>query len=158
MKEYFYEKNKTRKENFKDDKVDPIEILNKLVERPTTTFKLPPITIKETHKIITSLKTSNTAGADGISSRFLKEIPTIASHHITFMINTIIRTGVYPECLKISRILPLRKKGKCPLDRSSLRRIHNLFLAGPPLVGPALDLHLCVCPSVCPCVHPCVVS
>ena len=90
MNDWFYKKNEDIKTTFTESKLDPIEILSKIVYKPDTTFKLPLIKIEETHKIITSLKTSNTAGVDGISSRFLKEIPTIASHHITFLINSII--------------------------------------------------------------------
>ena len=102
MNDWFYKKYERIKNTFTESKIDPIEILGKIVDKPDTTFKLPLIKIEETHKIITSLKASNTAGVDGISSRFLKEIPTIASHHISFLINSIIVSGIYPDCLKIS--------------------------------------------------------
>ena len=84
----------------------------KIVERPNTKFKLPEITLQETYDIIADMKSSTTCGYDSINSKTIKQSPHITSILMTHAINVIIRKGKIPECMKISRILPLSKPGK----------------------------------------------
>ena len=46
--------------------------------------------------------------------------------HLCHLINSIIRTNIIPECLKISRITPILKPDKLPNDMASYRPINNL--------------------------------
>ena len=45
---------------------------------------------------------------------------------MTHLINTIIQAKTYPRILKISKVLPILKPGKCPTEPSSFRPISNL--------------------------------
>ena len=45
---------------------------------------------------------------------------------ITHLYNHIIETGIYPECLKTSRIIPIEKPGKDKDQLDSYRPINNM--------------------------------
>ena len=64
----------------------------------------------EIEKIIRSLKQSNSSGYDGISSRILKlSLPFIISP-ITYIFNTALKLGVFPDRLKYAMVKPIFKK------------------------------------------------
>jgi hypothetical protein len=70
----------------------------------------------EIRKIINSLKSKNTSGYDEISTRLLKlSTPYIVSP-LTYICNTILSTGIFPDRLKYAIIKPIKKKKKreCP--------------------------------------------
>ena len=75
------------------------------------------------------MRCSNTVGHDAISSRILKLTPDVLSPFITHAFNSSIRSGIFPDILKVSRILPISKKDKSKLSMSSYRPIHNLHTA-----------------------------
>ena len=101
-------------------------MLSILVERPKSTFELPEIEIKETYEIIDKMSATNARGFDNLNSKILKMIPHVASLWITHLINSIIRTRKFPEILKISRVIPIKKQNKIRSSPSSYRPISNL--------------------------------
>ena len=126
MSAFFYNKIIIIRQGFLKSRMDPIEIFKKLIPRCESEFKLPLITIKETQDIICKMKRSNTTGYDSISSRIIKIIPEITSVYLTDCINATIREGIFPTCLKITRILPISKPGLPVTEMSSFRPISNL--------------------------------
>ena len=72
-------------------------ILEKLIPKPKSKFELPEITLSETKKLINKLDSSNAVGHDNSSIKIYKKLNEKISPHITHLINTIIRTGVYPK-------------------------------------------------------------
>ena len=94
---------------FIETDTNPIKILEKLVPRAREKFILPFINQEEAFDIIKNLKCSNSAGYDAITSNFIKKIPDITSIYLTHAINASIRENQFPECLKITRILPISK-------------------------------------------------
>ena len=140
--DFIKEKIEKLRATFKDSKVDPIEILEYIIPRPNTTFKLPEITIPETEKLIKDMKCNNTVGHDGISSRMLKAIPDLTAIHLTHAINISIRESIFPEILKVSRILPISKKGKCKTDLNSFRPVSNLHTMEK-IYEKWIKIHLC---------------
>ena len=72
------------------------------------------------------MKSSNSTGHDLSSIKIYKLINSRISPHITHLINCIIKTGVYPKILKISRITPIKKPDKPQHDIDSYRPINNL--------------------------------
>ena len=56
----------------------------------------------------------------------LKIINKKISPHITHLCNCIIRTGIYPDKLKVSKILPILKPSKDMYDISGYRPINIL--------------------------------
>lgn len=77
----------------------------------TNSFFLFPCTPSEIESIVRSLKSSNTAGPDGTSSSLLKSEIKTFSAPISHLVNVSFNEGVFPSKLKISKIIPLYKKG-----------------------------------------------
>ena len=62
-------------------------------------------------KIIESLKTKSSCGDDGLSTKLFKEITNEICSSITLIVNQMITTGIFPDSLKIAKIIPIFKKG-----------------------------------------------
>ena len=114
------------REKSTDSNIDPIEILGKLIKKPDKKFALPKISYEETYKIILKMKLSGSSGLDEIDSKIIKMVPKVTAMMMTHLINSIITTGIYPDILKISRILPILKPGKAKSEEGSYRPINNL--------------------------------
>ena len=89
-------------------------------------FKLKRMTIRETYKYIEKLKPSKCRGNDEVNNFIIKEIPQFMALSINHLYNHMIVTGVYPSCLKTSRIIPIKKPGKSSdnIDNGS-KKIHQ---------------------------------
>ena len=68
--------------------------------------------MKEIREIIKKIKSSNSRGNSEITSRNIKTLINYMSAAITHLTNRIYCTGIYPEALKIARVLPIKKQGK----------------------------------------------
>lgn len=68
-------------------------------------------TLKELKQIISSLKLSNSTIEDNISSKDLKEIFPVIDTLLLNLINDVLKSGVFPSSLKISKVIPVYKKG-----------------------------------------------
>ena len=60
---------------------------------------------------VLGLLKKNTKGHDQISNKLLKCVKNEIAKPLTFIINQTLRTGCYPDKLKIARVRPLYKKG-----------------------------------------------
>ena len=60
--------------------------------------------------LINKLKPKTSFGHDGLSSIMLKDIATSVSPILTCIINQSLCTGIFPESLKIAKIIPIFKK------------------------------------------------
>ena len=58
-----------------------------------------------------NLKPKSSSGHDQISSKLLKEIGPIISQHLCLIINQSLCTGIFPDRLKLAKVIPLFKKG-----------------------------------------------
>ena len=114
-----------------------MEILKVLIPSNQNQFILPYITINETILLIKQLKSSNSTGHDDISSKILKKIGSEIAPHITHLINSIIKTSIYPEIFKISKINPVCKPDKNPNLIESYRPINNL-----PIIEKLIQEHI----------------
>jgi hypothetical protein len=65
----------------------------------------------EIGKIINSLKCRDSYGYDEISSRILRISAPYVLSPLTYIFNTILPTGTFPERLKFSEVRSLFKKG-----------------------------------------------
>ena len=61
-------------------------------------------------KVIQSLKPKTSAGHDGISLKLLKYLAPGLLKPLTFIINQSLLTGIFPNNLKIAKVIPLFKK------------------------------------------------
>lgn len=72
---------------------------------------LNPVTTTEIINVIQNLKQSNSVGPDDISIKIIKKCAHQLAEPLCHIINTCFQDGMYPNMLKLSKILPLYKKG-----------------------------------------------
>ena len=77
----------------------------------TSSFNFELITIQESQKVVDSLKSKTSSGHDNLSVSLLKYIAPLIIKPITLVINQSLTTGIFPQKLKIAKVLPLFKKG-----------------------------------------------
>ena len=61
--------------------------------------------------IILELSSKNSCGSDGLSTNLLKRISKIFAAPLSIIINQYLVTGIFPDRLKIAKVIPLFKKG-----------------------------------------------
>jgi hypothetical protein len=74
--------------------------------------------------IIKSLKTKNSFGYDGISTKLLKISSCFISLPLTYICNKSLSSGIFPDHLKYTVVKPLFKKG----DRSNISNYRPISL------------------------------
>lgn len=74
------------------------------------TFEFEPISETDILKILDDLKSKNSHGIDGLSSKLLKSLKTAIAKPISILINQSFLTGIFPDCLKIAKVIPIYKK------------------------------------------------
>ena len=73
------------------------------------------ITTDYTMKAIEGLESKKSSGHDGISNTLLKVIKASISQSLTIIINQMLTTGIFPYAFKVSKVIPLYKKGDSSL-------------------------------------------
>ena len=89
------------------------------------TLFMHPITYDETRKYITQLSPSKGPGPDGLKANVIKDLIDIITEPLTHIINMSFEQGVFPEPLKIARVVPIFKKGS-PFEVNNYRPISVL--------------------------------
>ena len=110
--------------------VDLEEVLKKLPQVESDQVHLMELSLGELRKMIKDMKMSNACGVDTINSRVLKDCMPLIEDTLLHLINLSLGTGIFPDCLKVAKVIPLLKAGKDPLDRASYRPISNLSTIG----------------------------
>ena len=59
-----------------------------------------------------NLSTQNSNGPDGRSTKLFKVIEPEITTSLTLLINQVLRTGTFPDKLKIAKVIPIFKKGE----------------------------------------------
>ena len=67
---------------------------------------------EEISKIISSLNIKKAVGPDEISSKILHILKSVISPVLSNIINKSMQLGIFPDKLKIAKIIPLHKGGK----------------------------------------------
>ncbi|BES92819.1 Reverse transcriptase (RNA-dependent DNA polymerase) [Nesidiocoris tenuis] len=83
---------------------------------PRTTFSFRPATVEEVFKIIMSMKRSKFMDAYGFNAEILAATAQFISEPLTSLINDCLELGVFPDILKISKVIPVHKTG--PTNRA----------------------------------------
>lgn len=82
-----------------------------LNNRVFCSFHFTLITESDISKTIKSLQNKTSSGHDGISVKLLKLLAPGLSKSLTLIINQSLLTGIFPNKLKIAKVIPLYKKG-----------------------------------------------
>ena len=75
-------------------------------------------------EVLNNLKLKLSCGHDGISSRLLKASKNVICKPLTLIINQTLTSGIFPDTLKIAKIIPLFKKG----DRTLLENYRPISI------------------------------
>ena len=74
-------------------------------------FQIPLMKLPDLISIIGSLDASKAIGLDGITAKILKSSTDIVCPSLLKIINISISTGIFPECLKQAKLIPVHKSG-----------------------------------------------
>ncbi len=83
---------------------------NYLTDTHTNNFQFKNINEETTLYIINKLAPKFSCGLDGISSKTIKTIKAALINPVTLIINQMLNTGIFPDKLKIAKLIPLYKK------------------------------------------------
>lgn len=83
--------------------------LNKII---LTSFHFKVIDESEVKKIIKDMQAKTSVGFDGISSKLLKYIAPAIIAPLTMIINQSLILGIFPERLKLAKVVPIYKKNE----------------------------------------------
>ena len=76
-------------------------------------------------KIINDLPNKTSSGHDGLSCKLLKHVKCEIVDSITLIINQALAAGIFPEDMKIAKVVPLFKKNN-PLEIENYRPVSLL--------------------------------
>ena len=74
-------------------------------------FAFELITEETTVKILNNLKPKPSCGYDGFSTKLLKTCMLEICKPLTLIINQTLSTGIFPDSLKVAKVIPLYKEG-----------------------------------------------
>ena len=86
-----------------------------LKQKISCAFNFNLVEVKDIIDTINKLAPKSSCGYDNISTKLLKQLSPIVSPFITVIINQSLCTGIFPDKLKIAKVLPLFKKGNIHL-------------------------------------------
>ena len=107
------------------DHIDYNQINNNISHKITNSLLLYNTTPEEISLVIKNMKNKNSLGPDQIPMCVLKQINSQVSQVLSYLINKSIQTGIYPNCLKIAKVIPLFKGGS-PNEPGNYRLISLL--------------------------------
>lgn len=81
-----------------------------LTENVTSNFDFKPISIADVDTAIRKLKNTSSHGNDGLSSKLIKLLSPYITQPITTIINQSLKTGIFPDALKVAKVIPIYKK------------------------------------------------
>ena len=124
---YFISKIRNIRKSIPTRHEDPMMNYRKYIKTPKTKLYFKKITMNQLKKKVAKMKKSNTISHDRISMNTLNKLKISIFPLLLNLINSINRTNIFPECLKISRIFPiLKSKSESPLDCSNYRPVNLL--------------------------------
>ena len=78
---------------------------------PNSMF-LEPVEPAQVLSIVRKLKAKTSSGHDQISTRLIKDAIDNILHPITYIINKSLENGIFPQQLKIAKVIPIFKSGE----------------------------------------------
>ena len=99
----------------KDD-IPSTSKVKKSINKTRQTFTFREVNEREVYENILKLDNNKGPGIDNIDTKSIKLIADIISPHLTSLFNLSVEEGVYPQCFKIAKCVPIYKGS--PLDPS----------------------------------------
>ena len=76
----------------------------------STKFKFEDVTEMQIKLFIQGLNSKSSFGYDGISLKLLKRLESVLTKPLTLIINQSLKTGIFPNKLKLGKVIPVHKK------------------------------------------------
>ena len=92
-------------------KVNEYKFKDYFTNNTNTHFKFKLIDKHYVTHIIKKLNCKTSFGYDGLSTKLLKQLEPILSGPISLIVNQSLKTGIFPDKLKLAKITPIFKKG-----------------------------------------------
>lgn len=96
-----------------------------LSENIMESIYIEPISANELHDVIRNLKNKKSSGIDGVTLQIVKGIIQHLETPLLYLFNSSLNNGIFPDCLKISSVIPVFKNGNKD-DIENYRQIHLL--------------------------------
>ena len=103
----------------------PKSPLDYLSNRTGNSLFLTPVTLMEVNDLISILNPSKSVGPNSIPIKLLKIIGSSVSQFLALLVNQSFQSGIFPDKLKIAKVISLFKKGN-PETPSNYRLISLL--------------------------------
>ena len=87
-----------------------IDFSSYLTENASQNFKFNQVTEEIVNKIIDNFPAKTSCGIDNISMKLVKKIKDVLLTPLCIVINQSLTTGIFPDKLKIAKIVPVHKK------------------------------------------------
>ena len=107
-----------------NNQIDPMLNFNKVIGNKTLNFNFQPVGRIELEIAIRSINPSASSSLDGLSMKYLNKIRYPLTEAILHLVNNVIISTKYPTPLKMTKIIPLFKKGKDPTKPASYRGVN----------------------------------
>ena len=112
MNRFYVSKIRKLKEKMPEPNADPLTHFKKFVKKPKNQLFFRQITSNELEKIYSKINKSNSTSHDRISMNTLNQLKSSTKYLILHFINMVILTEKIPKCIKISKIVPIKKTQK----------------------------------------------
>ena len=92
--------------------LDPIKMFSHYIGRVDSKLNLQEISMHQMTNIIKSMHSTTSSAADFVSVRILKQAGEVINPLLLHLVNSVVKTEVYPDSLKLMKIVPVRKPAK----------------------------------------------
>ena len=89
------------------------ENCTKLVKPVKNRLKFKTVSESYVIRLVDKISPKTSKGPDGLSNLLLKQLISVIKCPLMVVINKSLSTGVFPDLLKIARVIPLFKSGEC---------------------------------------------
>ena len=98
-----------------------------MVSSPKKEFNVSDIHVQEVLYEFNKLNTSKSVGPDDIPAKLLQDLKDVVASFLTLIFNVFLKSGIFPDDLKIASVSPIHKSGnKKERSRSNYRPISIL--------------------------------
>ena len=98
-----------------------------LINKTSSAFQFKLVTEEDIFKIFIKLDSKSSTGYDQISSDLLKRINEYIHKPLTLIVNQSLSSGIFPNNLKIAKVIPIFKKDDAHLLNNYRPTISNVF-------------------------------
>ena len=108
--------------------IDLNKISQTITKQQQNSIVLQETTEAEVSAIISGLNSKKASGADELSITLLKKLNSLISPILSSLINESFKTGTYPDCLKIAKVIAIYKGGtkSCPGNYRPISLLSNI--------------------------------